>query len=742
MNKNIIIKNAYENNLKNIDLEIEKNKITIFTGVSGSGKSSIVFDVLAQESTRLLNETYSAYIRRFLPKYTRPKVETINNLSMCVVVDQKSLGSNSRSTVGSVTDINSLLRLLYSRFSENSLGSANYYSFNDPSGMCLTCEGIGSVTTLDIQKALDFSKSLNEGAILLPQHKVGSWMCKVYLESGFFDNDKKIKDYTKDELDQLLYGEGSKIEMKDFNLTYEGIVVKFIRQNINNANEKTDKSKAKISEYTTSCICETCNGRRFNQNVYKSTIDKYDISMLLEMEINLLIGVISDFKINGGQSLIDEIKYRLESINHIGIGYLSLSRQTGSLSGGEAQRIKMVKHLSSSLTDVLYIFDEPSTGLHPRDVHLLNEMLLKLRDSGNTIIVVEHDPDVIKIADNIVDVGPKAGKHGGTIQFNGTYKELLKTETLTAKGLNNEVSINMETLKFTEFLESSKSTINNLKNVSLKVAKNHFNVVTGVAGSGKSTLVNQVFFKEFENIVRIDQKAVHTTKRSSPATFVSIMDDIRKLFSKENDIAVGHFSNNSIGGCDKCGGNGEIELNLSFMEATSIVCDECDGNRFKKEVLKYKFNNLNILEVLNLSVDEAIEFFELKKIKTKLEAMKKVGLGYITLAQPLNTLSGGEVQRLKLAVELNKKGNIYILDEPTTGLHMSDVNIIIDVINELTKKQNTVIVIEHNIDVIKHADYIIDIGPNGGNNGGEIIFNGQLKDVLKCSKSITAKYLK
>lgn len=741
----IEIINGRENNLKNINLKIPKNQITIFTGVSGSGKSSIVFETIAQEAGRQLNETFSNFVRGFLPKYGQPDADSITNLSTAIVVDQKRLGGNSRSTLGTITDINPLIRLLFSRLAIPHLGTSNYYSFNDPSGMCKDCEGIGKVVTLDLDKAIDKEKSLNDGAILLPGFKVGSWQWKMYANMGFFDNDKKIKDYSKEEYDTLVYSDAKKVAINfmdgEMNSTYIGLVERFNRQYINTDKEKSAAAQKKIAEFTKIDECHSCHGKRYNQDVINSKIMGYSIYDLLEMQIDDLVKVLKEIDNNIAKPVIQSIVERLQNLIDIGLDYVNLNRESSTLSGGESQRVKMVKHLSSSLTGVMYIFDEPSIGLHPRDVHHLNELLIKLRDKGNTVIVVEHDPDVIKIADYIVDVGPNAGSNGGEIVYTGSYEGLKGAKTLTGEFLGHSLEINKTPRSSDEFITTNKSSLHNLKNISLNIPKGIFTVVTGVAGSGKSTLVNNVFAKEYPEAINIDQSAVSTNIRSNPATFTGIMDVIRQCFATANNVNVGLFSYNSQGACEACNGVGYIETNLSFMESIKTECEECEGKRYKKEVLNYKYKGKDITEVLEMTISEAIEFFEQKEVTRKLKNIIDVGLQYMTLGQPLNTLSGGECQRLKLAKELNKKGNIYIMDEPTTGLHMSDIRNILTIINTLVKKGNTVIVIEHNLDVIRSSDWIIDLGVDGGSRGGEILYEGVPAKLKECKKSITAKYI-
>jgi excinuclease UvrABC ATPase subunit len=746
MNKELIeIVNARVNNLKNINLKIPKGKITIFTGVSGSGKSSIVFDTIAQEAGRQLNETYSSFTRLFLPRYSRPEADEIRNLSTAVVVDQKRFGGNARSTLGTATDINPLLRLLFSRFAQPHIGYSNAYSFNDPQGMCPECEGIGRTIALNIEAALDREKSLNEGAILLPGFAPGTWQWKAYAESGFFDTDKKIKDYTAEEFEKLVYADPQKVIVSymnsDFNATYEGLAVKFMRQNVKREKETTKDAEKKLKNFTTTCTCPACDGARYNEKVLSSKINGYSIYDLTSMQLDELIEVLPQIADSNSKPIVDGIMERLKNLCEIGLSYMTLTRETPTLSGGESQRVKMVKYLSSTLTGLMYIFDEPSTGLHPRDVHRLNELLVKLRDKGNTVLVVEHDLDVIQIADYIVDVGPNAGSGGGNIMYSGSYHEFLSTDTLTAKYINRQTEINPKPRPVTEFLECRKSSLHNLKNLSLRVPTGVFTAVTGVAGSGKSTLVNEVFAKDFPEAVTIDQSAVHANIRSNPATFTGIMNSIRKAFSDENNVDSGLFSYNSKGGCETCGGTGTVKLNLSFMDEMEVECSDCQGNRFKQDVLHYLYKGKNIVDIMEMTIAEAVEFFEAKDIRSKLKSLDTVGLGYLSLGQPLNTLSGGECQRLKLAKELNKKGNIYILDEPTTGLHMSDVSNILRIIDKLVEKGNTVIVIEHHLDVIRASDWIIDLGPDGGTAGGEIIYEGPPAGILDCERSVTARYL-
>ncbi len=735
---------ARENNLKNINLKVPKGQITIFTGISGSGKSSIVFDTIAQEAGRQLNETFSKFIQVYMPKYRHPEVDAIKNLSLAIIVEQKKIGGNSRSTLGTITDIDPLIRLLFSRIGQPHIGPSSYFSFNDPNGMCKTCEGIGRNVTLDLDKALDKEKSLNEGAILLPGLKVGTWLWKTYASTGFFDCDKKIKDYTKEEYDKLVFCKEEKIKsalMEGINTTYLGLVERFIRSNVKTEFEKSEASKNKIAPFITEGQCYDCQGKRYNETILSSKIMGYTIADFTAMQVDSLLELVQKIEDKKVKPIIDNLSERLNDLIHIGLDYVSLNRETSTLSGGESQRVKMVKHLTGSLMNVIYIFDEPSIGLHPRDVHRLNEILVKLRDKDNTVIVVEHDPDVIKIADHIVDVGPMAGTNGGRITFEGSYKELLSSGTLTGEYIGKSLPIKSQPRISKEFYETKKSSLHNLKNVSLRIPKGIFTVVTGVAGSGKSTLVNGVFAKEYIDAIIVDQSAVSANLRSNPATYTGIMDVIRKLFAEENKVSVGLFSYNSEGACEACKGRGFIETDLSFMNSVETICEECGGKRFKSEVLDYKYNNRSIVDVLDMTIEEAAQFFTQKEVINKLKHLVDVGLHYMTLGQPLDTLSGGECQRLKLAIELSKKGNIYIMDEPTTGLHMSDIKSILRIIDRLVDKGNTVIVIEHNLDVIRSADWVVDVGVEGGSRGGQILFEGTPADLKNCSESITARYL-
>ena len=742
----IEIRGARENNLKNVNLRIPKRKITIFTGVSGSGKSSIVFDTIATESQRLLNENFSMFVRNFLPKYSQPDADALENLSMSIVVDQKRMGGGSHSTVGTITDINTILRMMFSRIGQPHVGPTNVFGFNDPQGMCPNCNGLGRKLDVDLDKFLDTSKSLNEGAILFPEYAVDSWYWSNLINTGLFDPDKKISKYSKKEMDDLLHSEPVKVKTKvgakDFNMTYEGIVNRFtnkyIKRDLKTMSERTQKS---VEPYMTMGPCSECKGTRLNQTILKCKINGYNIADLTSMEIPELIEAVKKIKVPAAKPIVKALIERLQNLVDIGLEYLSLSRETDTLSGGESQRVKVVKHLGSSLSDVIYIFDEPSVGLHPRDVHRMNELLQKLRDKGNTVIVVEHDPDVIKVADHVVDVGPLAGPHGGEIVYEGSYANLLKANTITGKHMQQSVPMKEEFRTPAGKLPIKNAKVNNLQNVSVNIPTGVLTVVTGVAGSGKSSLINEVFQHQHPDSIVIDQSAVGVNSRSNPATYTGILDDVRKAFASANKVQASLFSFNSKGACENCQGLGVVYTELSFFDSVKSPCEICGGKRFKDEVLAYKLNGKSISDVLAMNVEQALEYFEIKEVLRKLQAMSDVGLDYLSLGQPLSTLSGGECQRIKLASELHKQGSIYIMDEPTTGLHMSDIGHLMQVINRLVDTGNTVVVIEHNLHVIKNADWIIDMGPEGGSKGGQVMFEGTPKELLKAKRSLTGAYL-
>jgi len=741
----IEIRGARENNLKDVSLRIPKRKITIFTGVSGSGKSSIVFDTIATEAQRQLHENFSLFIRSFLPRYPQPEADAIENLSMAVIVDQKRLGGGSHSTVGTITDIYGVLRLLFSRLGQPHAGYSNAFSFNEPQGMCPECQGLGKKVGVAADDFLDLSKSLNEGAVQVPFWSA-NWEQGMYKASGFFDNDKKLKNFTKEEMDLLLYGKDRKFKAKfggnTINLTYAGIIEKiersYVRRDIKTLSERTRKA---VEPYLKPRPCPLCKGARLSQAALASRIGKWNIAELAAMEIDDLIPVVRAITGAVAAPVVSALVERLEHMSDIGLGYLSLDRETDTLSGGESQRVKMVKHLGSSLVDVMYVFDEPSIGLHPRDVHRLNELLGKLRDKGNTVLVVEHDRDVIAVADHIVDVGPGAGTAGGTIMFQGDYAGLRRSDTITGRHLSSQLPVKERVRTPKGKLAIRHAKANNLRDVSVDVPSGVLTVVTGVAGSGKSSLISDVFVPQHPDAVVVDQSPVGTSTRSNPATYTGVMDDVRKVFAATNKVDAGLFSFNSKGACEKCNGSGVLYTDLAFLDGVKLPCDTCEGRRFKDEVLAYRVGGKSITDVLALTVTQALEFFTQKEIVRKLEAMRDVGLGYLTLGQPLSTLSGGECQRIKLASELHKKGNVYVLDEPTTGLHMSDLTQLMTIIDRLVDAGNTVIAIEHNLDVIRRADHVIDLGPEGGSKGGRVIFEGTPRQLMDAPGSLTGQHL-
>ena len=742
----IVVEGARENNLKSVSVRIPKRKITIFTGVSGSGKSSLVFDTIAAESQRLLHENFSFFVRNFLPSYAQPEADFIENLNMSIVVDQKRLGGGSSSTVGTVTDIATVLRLLFSRIGQPFVGYSNAFSFNDPQGMCPECQGIGRKIGVDLELFLDRSKSLNDGAILYPDYGVGKWDWTICVQSGLFDADKKLQDYADQEMHLLLYSDPYKVRTevagKPFNLTFEGIVNKFSRKYISrDVSTMSERTQNTVAPYLTYGPCTLCNGARLSQAALNCKINGYSIADLSAMEIAYLLDVIQIIDDQRAAPMVATLTERLQQLVDIGLEYLTLDRPTDTLSGGESQRVKIVKQLGSSLIDVMYIFDEPSIGLHPRDVHRMNELLQKLRDKGNTVLVVEHDPDVIKVADYVIDIGPEAGRNGGTIVYEGSFAGLLDADTLTARYLKQALPIKEQVRQAQGVLPIRHASINNLQNVSVDIPQAVLTVVTGVAGSGKSSLIHEAFLRQHPDAIVIDQSAIGTSIRSNPATYTGILDDVRKAFAAANTVSASLFSFNSEGACENCQGLGVIYTELGFLESLKLPCEICEGKRFKEEVLTYTLNGKSITDVFEMTVHQALDFFEAAKIVRKLQALHDVGLHYLSLGQPLSTLSGGECQRIKLASELRKKGSVYVLDEPTTGLHISDISHLLTILNRLVDQGNTVIVIEHQLDVIRNADWIIDMGPEGGSKGGRVVFEGTPRHMLAAHHSYTSAYL-
>ena len=740
----IVIRGLRQNNLKNVSLDIPKGKIVVFTGVSGSGKSSIVFDTIAAESQRQMNETYTAFMRGRLPKYEKPKVEQIDNLSASVIVDQSRLGGNARSTVGTISDMYAALRLLYARIGQPYAGTASYFSFNDPNGMCKTCSGIGKILDLDIERTIDPGKSWNEGMINLPAFGVGNYYWKQYTGSGLFDLNKKYCDYTPEERNLLLFGSrqpGGPREHKKV----EGIKTQFQRLCLmKGPEEQNDHTLRKLNQFMEEKLCPACRGRRLNEKSLSCKVAGYSIDEMCAMEFTELRRVLQTISDPRASTIVDALTASLTRMIDIGLPYLSMDRESSTLSGGEAQRLKLVRYMGSSLTGMTYIFDEPSTGMHPRDVYRMTRLLQSLRDKGNTVLVVEHDKDVISIADEVIDVGPLAGKNGGEILFQGSYEALLLSGTRTGNALKQITPLKACPRTPREFLPVRNASVHNLKNVSVDIPLNVLTVVTGVAGSGKSSLIRDVFAQQYaERVVLVDQSPVTATGRSTPATFLGFFDEIRKVTAEENGVDASLFSFNSKGGCPVCGGRGQIVTELVFMDPVTTVCEACEGKRFSREALSYRYHGKNIVEILDMSAGEAYDFFkENKKLRKALGAMLEVGLPYLSLGQPLSTLSGGERQRVKLAKYLDKKGNIYVLDEPTTGLHASDVQKVMELLDSLVDRGNTVIVIEHNLDVMKQADWLIDVGPDGGTAGGEIVFSGTPREMAEQGKTITAEYLR
>jgi len=739
----IIIQGLTENNLKHISFTIPKEKIVVFTGVSGSGKSSIVFDTIAAESGRQMNATYPSFVRSRLPKFKKPSVEWIDNLTASVVVDQSPLGGNARSTVGTISNLYSSLRLLFSRIGQPYVGTASYFSFNDPNGMCKTCSGLGKVTKIDIDVVLDKDKSWNEGCVKDSTYKPGSWYWKQYAASGFFDLDKPVRDYSWEEYNLLLYGSrDGKSEPENPKIT--GLFHRYTRTFLNrDISGKSQHTRNKSQNLITETKCPDCHGKRLNEVALDCKINGYSIADMCDMELTQLREALSDISDKNMNVLVQTLIEGLDRMIDIGLPYLHLNRESPTLSGGEAQRLKLVRYMGCSLTGMTYIFDEPSTGMHPRDVYRMNSLLKQLRDKGNTVLVVEHDKDVITIADYVIDVGPQAGKNGGEIVFMGSYPELLKADTLTGKALLKSLPIKQQPRQRFGSLPIREANLHNLKNVNVDIPLGIMTVVTGVAGSGKSTLISGVFAKQYENdIVMIDQGPITATNRSTPASYLGFFNEVRKLLAKENGKEEGLFSFNSTGACPVCAGKGVIVTELAFMDPIVTECEACSGTRYNGEAMECSYKGKNIVELLALTASEALEVFEGSKIVRHLKVMQQVGLSYLTLGQPLSTLSGGERQRIKLAKNLGKKGSIIVMDEPTTGLHLSDIEKLMKLFDLIVSRGNTLVVIEHNLDVIKQADWLIDIGPDGGKNGGEVVFEGTPTDMVQYAKTLTADSLR
>jgi len=768
----IRVHGARENNLKNVDVELPKRRLTVFTGVSGSGKSSLVFSTIAAESQRLINETYSAFVQGFMPTLARPEVDVLEGLTTAIIVDQQRMGTDARSTVGTATDANAMLRILFSRLGQPHAGSPNAFSFNVPSvrasgaitvergggktvkatfnrvgGMCPRCEGRGSVSDIDLAQLFDDSKSLAEGAITVPGYSVdGHWTVRPFTESGFLDPDKPIRKYTKKEMQDFLYREPTRIKVGGINVTYEGLVPKIQKSFLAKDRDALQPHiRAFVDRAVTFAVCPECDGTRLSEGARSSRIGGINIADASAMQISDLAEWVRGVGDPSVAPLLESLGQTLDSFVEIGLGYLSLDRQSGTLSGGEAQRVKMIRHLGSSLTDVTYVFDEPTTGLHPHDISRMNDLLLRLRDKGNTVLVVEHKPQTIAIADHVVDLGPGAGSAGGSVCFEGTVEGLRGSGTVTGRHFDDRAAVKEEVRKPTGVLEIRGATAHNLRDVDVDIPLGVLVVVTGVAGSGKSSLVHGSIHAD-EGVVSIDQGAIRGSRRSNPATYSGLLDPIRKAFAKANGVKPALFSANSEGACPNCNGAGVVFTDLAMMAGVATTCEECEGKRYQAAVLDLRFGGRDISEVLAMSVTEAEEFFGAGEARTPaahtvLTRLADVGLGYLSLGQPLTTLSGGERQRLKLAAHMAEKGGVYVLDEPTTGLHLADVEQLLGLLDRLVDSGKSVIVVEHHPAVMAHADWIVDLGPGAGHDGGRIVFEGTPGDLVDARSTLTGEYL-
>jgi excinuclease UvrABC ATPase subunit len=767
----IRVQGARENNLKDISVEIPKRRLTVFTGVSGSGKSSLVFGTIAAESQRLINETYSAFVQGFMPTLDRPDVDVLEGLTTAIIVDQERIGANARSTVGTVTDANAMLRVLFSRLGKPHIGPATAFSFNVPTrkasgamsvekgqgerivvrdlvfhgGMCPRCEGMGSVSDIDPARLYDDRKSLRDGALMIPGYTADGWYMRMFGAVGL-DLDKPIRKYTKQERHLLLYQEPTKRKVEKLNLTYEGLIPRIQKSFLSKDVESMQPHiRAFVERAVTFAICPDCKGTRLNAAARSSKIAKINIADACALQINELAEWVRSLKEPSVAPLLAKLRHTLESFVEIGLGYLSLDRPSGTLSGGEAQRARMVGHLGSSLTDVTYVFDEPTIGLHPHDIQRMNTLLRRLRDKGNTVLVVEHKPEVIAIADHVVDLGPGAGSSGGTVVFEGTVEALHKSGTVTGQHLADRAALKPAVRKPSGVMEVRGARTHNLKNVDVDIPLGVLVVVTGVAGSGKSSLIHGSVSGR-DGVVTVDQTAIRGSRRSNPATYTGLLDPIRTAFAKTNGVKPALFSANSEGACPACNGAGVIYTDLAMMAGVTTVCEECEGRRFQASVLNYRFGGLNIAEVLDLSIHDATAFFGGGKTRTPaahaiLERMADVGLGYLRLGQPLTTLSGGERQRLKLATHMGEEGGVYVLDELTTGLHLADLAQLLGLLDRLVDAGKSVIVIEHHQAVMAHADWIIDLGPGAGRDGGQIVFEGAPADLVAARSTLTGEHL-
>jgi excinuclease UvrABC ATPase subunit len=768
----IRVQGARENNLKDISVEIPKRRLTVFTGVSGSGKSSLVFDTIAAESQRMINETYSAFVQGFMPTLARPEVDFLDGLTTAIIVDQERMGSNPRSTVGTATDANAMLRILFSRLGQPHIGPPTAFSFNVPTriasgvmtadkgqgektivrkavyqgGMCPRCEGIGSVNDFDLTALYDDTKSLSEGALTIPGYSMDGWYGRIFSGSGYFDMDKPIGKYTKKELHDLLYREPTKIKVEGINLTYEGVIPKIQKSMLSkDVDAMQPHVRAFVERAITFTTCPDCDGTRLSNEARSSKIKGKNIADVCSMQLTDLADWVRDLDEPSVAPLLVGLQHLLDAFAEIGLGYLSLDRPSGTLSGGEAQRTKMIRHLGSSLTDVTYVFDEPTIGMHPHDIERMNKLLLQLRDKGNTVLVVEHKPETIAIADHVVDIGPGAGTAGGTICSEGTVEGLRRSDTITGRHLDDRASLKESVRSSSGTIQIRGASTHNLQDVDVDIPLALLCVITGVAGSGKSSLIHGSLTGR-DGVVVIDQGAIRGSRRSNPATYTGLLDPIRKAFAKANGVKPALFSSNSEGACPSCNGAGVIYTELGIMNTVESTCEECEGRRFQASVLEYTLGGRNIAEVLAMPVTEALEFFDEGEARTPaahkvLDRLADVGLGYVSLGQPLTTLSGGERQRLKLATQMGEKGDVYILDEPTTGLHLADVEQLLGLLDRLVDSGKSVIVIAHHQAVMARADWIIDLGPGAGHDGGRIVFQGTPADLVAARSTLTGEHL-
>ncbi|RLL68015.1 excinuclease ABC subunit UvrA [Streptomyces sp. Z26] len=738
----IQVRGARENNLANVSLDIPKRRLTVFTGVSGSGKSSLVFGTVAAESQRLINETYTAFVQSFMPDLGRPDVDSLHNLSAAIVVDQERMGANSRSTVGTATDAYTMLRIVFSRLGTPHIGTSTAFSFNSPEGMCPDCEGMGRTSRIDLDQLLDRDLSLNEGAVTAPGFQVDSWYWQVLAKSGFYDPDTKLRDYTETEWHDLLHKPVTKVRVEGLNISYEGLVNKIHRTYLSKDRDSMQPHiRAFVDRAVVFADCEACGGTRLAAPALSSTVNGVNIARCSAMQISDLADFLRDVDDESVAPVVAGLRHTLDSLVEIGLGYLSLDRPSGTLSGGEAQRVKMVRHLGSSLTDVTYVFDEPTTGLHPHDIRRMNELLLRLRDKGNTVLVVEHKPEVIAIADHVVDLGPGAGTAGGRVCYSGDLAGLRASDTLTGRHLEHRARLRPTVREPLGHLSVTGADLHNLRDVAVDVPLGVLTVVTGVAGSGKSSLVHG-YVAPRDGVVVADQAPIRGSRRSNPATYTGLLGPIRTAFAKANGVKAALFSANSAGACPKCNGIGLVYTDLAMMAGVASVCEQCEGKRFTPEVLTYKLHGMDISEVLGLSVAEAAEVFTTGQARAVLGRLNDVGLGYLRLGQPLNTLSGGERQRLKLAIHMAEKSATYVLDEPTTGLHLADVDQLLALLDRLVDDGNTVVVIEHHQAVMAHADWIIDLGPGAGHDGGQVVFAGTPRELVTNGDTLTARHLR